>query len=593
MSNQITPNPSVPSQVVAEVKFPRFINNLGIIPTSYKDSMSYYECLAWLCKYLEETVIPTVNENGLATEELQNLYIQLNGYVANYFDNLDVQEEINNKLDDMVEQGTLQEIIADYLNAKAVFGFDNVADMKNSTNLINGSYARTLGYHEKNDRGSALYKIRTITNDDVVDEMFIIAMNDLENQLIAELIITDSINPEQVGCYGDGIHDDTTIFTNLVEYLENKNYILTGIGTYLLTDEIEIENINIEMPNATIISEYGIKITATNKNLNLPKITSNLEITDNIAGITLFECYQNNVTINLIDGFYTGLLLASNEQGCVYNTINILEIRNCLHSLVLEHQSNNGWVNENLFIGGRLWHDSTYTTNHGADIIKISLIGTETHSCNNNLFLHCSVEGEEGTANGLKIKLSHTMQNKFEMCRYDGTNPKVYAEYSDYDVINDGFNSNNITFTNDPVTVNFYDTTSKIVKAGKRGGYYKDITVSSNSYPIFNLRNVLDQTTFKIMNDGFETVAASNGKTQLKVNTSGINGFDNNDTMFTMIRSYGGHNLMCNADGTNHCFVISPGANITNACFLWIYDNHLYGKMGSKPSTQTDGTIIL
>ncbi len=53
MSNQITPNPSVPSQVVQEVKFPKFVNNLGIIPTSYKDSMSYYECLAWLCKYLD------------------------------------------------------------------------------------------------------------------------------------------------------------------------------------------------------------------------------------------------------------------------------------------------------------------------------------------------------------------------------------------------------------------------------------------------------------------------------------------------------------------------------------------------------------
>ena len=77
MSNQITPNPSVPTQVVAEVKFPRWINNLGIIPTSYKDSMSYYECLAWLCKFLEETVIPSVNENGEAVQELQNLYEEL------------------------------------------------------------------------------------------------------------------------------------------------------------------------------------------------------------------------------------------------------------------------------------------------------------------------------------------------------------------------------------------------------------------------------------------------------------------------------------------------------------------------------------
>ena len=114
MSEQITPNPSVPSQVVAEVTFPKFINNLGIIPTSYKDSMSYYECLAWLCKYLEETVIPTVNQNGTAVEELQGLYIELNTYVTNYFNNLDVQQEINNKLDEMTITGALQEIVNNY-----------------------------------------------------------------------------------------------------------------------------------------------------------------------------------------------------------------------------------------------------------------------------------------------------------------------------------------------------------------------------------------------------------------------------------------------------------------------------------------------
>ena len=129
MSENITNNPSVPTQVVSEVKFPRFINNLGIIPTSYKDSMSYYETLAWLCKYLEETVLPTVNQNGSAVQELQGLYIQLNDYVTHYFDNLDVQEEINNKLDEMAEDGTLQEIISEYLNSQAVFGFDNVALM--------------------------------------------------------------------------------------------------------------------------------------------------------------------------------------------------------------------------------------------------------------------------------------------------------------------------------------------------------------------------------------------------------------------------------------------------------------------------------
>lgn len=40
----------------------------------------------------------------------------LHDYVYDYFDNLDVQEEINNKLDEMAEAGTLAEIIISYFN---------------------------------------------------------------------------------------------------------------------------------------------------------------------------------------------------------------------------------------------------------------------------------------------------------------------------------------------------------------------------------------------------------------------------------------------------------------------------------------------
>ena len=74
MSDKKSLNPLVPSQIVAEVHFPNCINNLGIIPTSYKDSMSYYEAMQWLCSFIENTVIPTVNQNGEAVEELQDKY---------------------------------------------------------------------------------------------------------------------------------------------------------------------------------------------------------------------------------------------------------------------------------------------------------------------------------------------------------------------------------------------------------------------------------------------------------------------------------------------------------------------------------------
>lgn len=86
------------------------------IPLVFDESMSYYETLLGLLAYLKNTVIPTVNNNADAVSELQNLYTQLHDYVENYFNNLDVQQEINNKLDEMTQNGTLTQLIEKYVD---------------------------------------------------------------------------------------------------------------------------------------------------------------------------------------------------------------------------------------------------------------------------------------------------------------------------------------------------------------------------------------------------------------------------------------------------------------------------------------------
>ena len=78
--------------------FTRMLMTIGQIPTSYLISMSYEEQLLWLCNFLEKEVIPALNNNAEAVKEVQELYTELKSYVDNYFENLDVQEEINNKL---------------------------------------------------------------------------------------------------------------------------------------------------------------------------------------------------------------------------------------------------------------------------------------------------------------------------------------------------------------------------------------------------------------------------------------------------------------------------------------------------------------
>lgn len=54
--------------------FKRMCVTIGNLPTSFVESMSYYECLCWLVDYLENTVIPTINNNAEAVIELQDSF---------------------------------------------------------------------------------------------------------------------------------------------------------------------------------------------------------------------------------------------------------------------------------------------------------------------------------------------------------------------------------------------------------------------------------------------------------------------------------------------------------------------------------------
>ena len=59
----------------------KFCYTIGMIPTSYKVSLSYEEQVLAIGKYLEETVIPALNNNAEAVAELQSLFIQKYGRI--------------------------------------------------------------------------------------------------------------------------------------------------------------------------------------------------------------------------------------------------------------------------------------------------------------------------------------------------------------------------------------------------------------------------------------------------------------------------------------------------------------------------------
>lgn len=156
------------------------------LPLVYDDSLSYYELLCKVVNQLNE-VIKVVNNDQLAITELQNLYIELKNYVDNYFNNLDIQTEINNKLDQMASDGTLAEIISMFLQSNNLLCFNTINDLKQADYLINGSFVKTLGYNSISEGTGNIYKIRNKLTNDVIDEINIISL--LNNQLVGELII--------------------------------------------------------------------------------------------------------------------------------------------------------------------------------------------------------------------------------------------------------------------------------------------------------------------------------------------------------------------------------------------------------------------
>ena len=113
-----------------ESPFRKFVTTIGVFPTAFTEAMTYYECLAYLVQYMENTMIPAVNENAEAVEELQEKYIELKAFVDNYFDNLDVQEEINNKLDQMVLDGSFQAILDTYVEPSLNALDEKIGDTK-------------------------------------------------------------------------------------------------------------------------------------------------------------------------------------------------------------------------------------------------------------------------------------------------------------------------------------------------------------------------------------------------------------------------------------------------------------------------------
>lgn len=103
-----------------------------VLPLVYDDSLSYYELLCKVVDYLNKTMTDVT--------VLHDEFVQLQNWINTYFDNLDVQSEINTKLDAFAKDGTLSNLIKPFIvnNANPIF-VNSISDMtdKAKTYILN------------------------------------------------------------------------------------------------------------------------------------------------------------------------------------------------------------------------------------------------------------------------------------------------------------------------------------------------------------------------------------------------------------------------------------------------------------------------
>ena len=92
-----------------------------VLPTVYDDALSYQELLNNVIDYLNKMIedIKTMGcevcHGNQRIEKAESLISEFQQYLSDYFKNLDVQQEINNKLDEMSSGETFGEVISEQL----------------------------------------------------------------------------------------------------------------------------------------------------------------------------------------------------------------------------------------------------------------------------------------------------------------------------------------------------------------------------------------------------------------------------------------------------------------------------------------------
>lgn len=207
------------------------LENFPLIDEDF-DALTNWQLFCELGKEINK-IINSENNIGTQMENVTNAFNTLQNYVDTYFENLDLTDEINAKLDTLVEDGTLTELIGNYVDPKLT-EFENTINAQqttletNITNKVNAQDNLISQINAKVDSGVSGTPIPVSSTDDMTDTTKIYVLT-----TDGKWYYYDGNSWEIGGTYqSTGIDSEGVRYYNLNNNVIGDIYHYNGTGTY-------------------------------------------------------------------------------------------------------------------------------------------------------------------------------------------------------------------------------------------------------------------------------------------------------------------------------------------------------------------------
>ena len=291
------------------------------------------------------------------------------------------------------------------------------------------------------------------------------------------------LNVDSFGAIGDGVTDDSQDIQNAADYAFENGLLLGGRGTFLISETLKLRG-NVDLSGVTLLYdgsgtavEFGLSSERTRDvSIKLPAVEKLDRTWGDDIGVNIINTSESEIHVSKITDFGVGLQISAFSTGAGYNTFYISHLENNEVNLKLKLSDKSGWVNENLFIGGRFSH---YNSNDSHLENVSHLVFDAVEGCqyqpNNNVFLKPSLEGDISYYTAIIFGTENTIING----RYegDGTQRIKFKDLngigSNHNLIFNGYGSNSLKIESDSLSIRNSIKTplfSKTVGSNEEGG---------------------------------------------------------------------------------------------------------------------------